>query len=357
MRSWLAAACLATLAACASGSGPAAMAAPAREATVSQHDPERDYRDALTALESPHASEQAAAEPLLRRSAEAGNVEAGFLLGLAHQTGRGARSDLLEAARWYRTAAEAGHLDAAYLLGLALWRGRGVGQDEAEAVRWFARAAKGGHGPAGYHLALATMLGRGVARDDAAALQELQKAADKGVPEAEYLLGVAHTNGRGVPRDDAWAARWYGRAAQRGVARAQYMTAVSAALGLGLPRDPVFAYRWARIAAATGDAEARGLAAALEARLQPEERLAAERQARAWRPVETGGLADPATVRFVQHALLELGYDPGAVDGLAGGRTEAALSAWQRDAGLPADGRLSQAVLQRLRRERLLKRS
>ncbi|MGC0334199.1 hypothetical protein RKD23_007189 [Streptomyces sp. SAI-170] len=45
------------------------------------------------------------------------------------------------------------------------------------------------------------------------------------------------------------------------------------------------------------------------------------------------------TLRGVQEALATLGYDPGAVDGLDGPRTQAAVSAFQGDQGLPQDGR------------------
>jgi lytic murein transglycosylase len=50
-----------------------------------------------------------------------------------------------------------------------------------------------------------------------------------------------------------------------------------------------------------------------------------------------------------QAALAKLGYNPGAPDGLIGVSTRAALRAWQKDHGLPADGYLSPAMVQRLR--------
>ena len=355
IRGLLGACCAAALAACALA--PAQEPIPTAEA-VSQPlpSPEDDYREGLAALESSDDAVRAGAEAALRRAAERRHTEAQFALGLAHQTGRGARQDPTEAARWYRAAAESGHVDAAYLLGLAHLRGRGVPASGVEAARWFARAAQKEHAPAAYHLGLAHMLGRGVRRDDGAAVELFRKAAEEGLPEAEYMLAVAYTNGRGVQRDDAWAARWYGRAAQKGVARAQYMMAVSAALGLGLPRDYAEAYLWAKIAAAAGDGEARALAEALADRLSPEAKALAERRARSWRSSAERGPADQPTVRFVQVALAELGYDPGEIDGFAGSRTQAALSAWQRDAGLDADGELSAEVVERLKRDRLDKR-
>lgn len=68
----------------------------------------------------------------------------------------------------------------------------------------------------------------------------------------------------------------------------------------------------------------------------------------AW-PYETGlSLADRTGA---QEALAKLGYDPGAPDGIIGTNTRAALRAWQKSKGLPADGYLSADMVQRLRAE------
>ena len=68
----------------------------------------------------------------------------------------------------------------------------------------------------------------------------------------------------------------------------------------------------------------------------------------AW-PAETPlSLADRSDA---QAALARLGYDAGAADGLIGARTRAALRAWQKAKGLPADGYLSIDLVQRLRAE------
>lgn len=47
-----------------------------------------------------------------------------------------------------------------------------------------------------------------------------------------------------------------------------------------------------------------------------------------------------ATLMQVQGRLKELGHDPGAVNGRAGKKTEAALKAFQRDYGLPVTGKV-----------------
>jgi murein L,D-transpeptidase YcbB/YkuD len=50
------------------------------------------------------------------------------------------------------------------------------------------------------------------------------------------------------------------------------------------------------------------------------------------------GEGDPEVVRQLQQALVAAGYDPGSVDGSFGPTTEAAVTAFQQDNGLSADG-------------------
>ncbi|MDR3513899.1 MAG: lytic murein transglycosylase [Caulobacteraceae bacterium] len=52
-----------------------------------------------------------------------------------------------------------------------------------------------------------------------------------------------------------------------------------------------------------------------------------------------------------QSALARLGYPPGALDGVIGANTRAALRQWQKAKGLPADGYLSLDVVRRLQAE------
>lgn len=52
-----------------------------------------------------------------------------------------------------------------------------------------------------------------------------------------------------------------------------------------------------------------------------------------------------------QRDLARVGFDPGPADGIVGSNTRAALRAWQKARGLPADGYLSPAAIRRLRAE------
>lgn len=49
--------------------------------------------------------------------------------------------------------------------------------------------------------------------------------------------------------------------------------------------------------------------------------------------------------KSLQQALKDRGFDPGPVDGIIGAGTKRALRAWQKQAGLPADGYASAAML------------
>lgn len=256
------------------------------------------------------------------------------------------------AAAAFREAAEAGHPGAAYELALSYTRGRGVAQDPAAAARWMNVAAERGHAEAQYLTGAAYAAGDGVPQDHEKAARFFAKAAVQGHARAQYLLAQAFAAGRGVPRDGAWAARWYGKAAQQGHGDAQFAYGAMLAAGQSVVQDREGGYTWLRLAADGGHA----LAPPLLERLREEMPAAAVRRAEAaaerFRPVSAASLADAPTVRYVQQALSELGFDAGPVDGLMGPRTRAGLRAYQRANDLSADGELTPGLLRRLLEDR-----
>ncbi len=54
-------------------------------------------------------------------------------------------------------------------------------------------------------------------------------------------------------------------------------------------------------------------------------------------------------VADIQYSLINLGYDPGPVDGIMGPGTRAAVRSYQRDAGLLVTGRISKQLLKHIR--------
>lgn len=65
-----------------------------------------------------------------------------------------------------------------------------------------------------------------------------------------------------------------------------------------------------------------------------------------WTPVQLRG----DDVAELQVRLAQLGFNPGRIDGIFGSNTEQALTEFQRNRGLSADGTLAQATLQELLR-------
>ena len=53
----------------------------------------------------------------------------------------------------------------------------------------------------------------------------------------------------------------------------------------------------------------------------------------------------------IQKILMELGYNPGIVDGIYGERTKVAIEAFQQDIGIPVDGQISRQLLHTLSQE------
>jgi peptidoglycan hydrolase-like protein with peptidoglycan-binding domain len=60
------------------------------------------------------------------------------------------------------------------------------------------------------------------------------------------------------------------------------------------------------------------------------------------------GQADADQVRGLQKALQDKGMNPGAIDGVSGPKTEAAIRAFQREQKLPETGRLDPQTRERL---------
>ena len=293
---------------------------------------------------------------LLRGAAEREYPEAEFLLGRAYEDGRGTVADPEAAFSWFDRAAGHGHPEAQYRLGIAYYRGEGARLNQGEGVLWLSRAAALGHADAQYQLALAYRSGRGVARNEIEALRLFEAAAEQNHPQAQYVAADAYADGRATERDLTWAARWYGRAADQGVIRAQYKLGLFYLGGLGVPKDRVAAYKWMSLAAEAGLPDAWRMLDQLNKKLSAKQVEQATADAYVWKPsrppASTGFLADSATVAFAQYSLAQLGYQPGAIDGIYGQNTRDALIAYQNAVGMRADGWITPSLLQRLRADR-----
>lgn len=188
-------------------------------------------------------------------SAEGGNGEYHFHLGMNHYTGLGGKPNYAKAVRQFQLAASAGHARAQGQLGICLLKGRGVPKNHDLAVRWLTRAAEKNDAIALYSLGNF----HAEAKDYVKANKYYLEASSRGHAAAMNNLGTSHEHGQGVPADAAKAAEWYGNAARMNLATAQCNLAIMHATGRGVAKDPARALQLYRTAADQGDVRAQFL--------------------------------------------------------------------------------------------------
>lgn len=81
---------------------------------------------------------------LYEESAENGNKDAQYRLGLLYLTGNGALQDFAEAAKWLKLSAEQGYGPAQYELGMIYRSGYGLSADQVQSYVWLNLAAAAG---------------------------------------------------------------------------------------------------------------------------------------------------------------------------------------------------------------------
>jgi Sel1 repeat-containing protein len=191
-----------------------------------------------------------------QKTADQGDADAKYILGVKFANGRGVPQSDSEAIKWFQKAAEKKHVDAQYILGLMYANGRGVPESDSEALKWYQKAADQGHADAQCILGVKFINGLGVPQSDSEAVKWYQKAADQGHAEAQRKLALMYVNGRGVPESDSEAVKWMKKAADHGDADAQYKLGVFYANGRGVPESDSEALKWYQKAADQGHADA-----------------------------------------------------------------------------------------------------
>jgi uncharacterized protein len=173
--------------------------------------------------------DDAKARALLEAAARDGDVLGRMWVARAHSRGRmglardevRARAIAEQLIGAVRRQAEAGVVEAVFLMGTAFDEGLGVVEDPVAALDWFRKAAATGHALAEHNIGNAYTAGRGVTADPALAVVWWTKAAEKGDAVPQLRLGEAYEAGRGVAPDLVTARRWYADAAARGNAAAK----------------------------------------------------------------------------------------------------------------------------------------
>ncbi|MBQ6615768.1 MAG: SEL1-like repeat protein [Thermoguttaceae bacterium] len=200
------------------------------------------------------SQDKSEAVKLFRKSAEQGDAEAQYELGLRYRDGKGVAQDYKEAAKWFHKAAEQGYAKAQFTLGVCYWDGKGVSQDKSESIKWYRKAAQQGLAEAQYNIGVCYWKGDGVSQDKSEAVKWYLKAAEQGDAVAQYDLGVCYRDGDGVYQDKSEAVKWFRKAAEQGLAAAQSNLGLRYLNGDGVYKDLNEAVKWFRKAAEQGEA-------------------------------------------------------------------------------------------------------
>ena len=145
----------------------------------------------------------------------------------------------------------------------------------------------------------AYFIGDGVAQSDSEALRWFRAAAAAGDAQGMANLGSMYRTGRGVAQSDSEAVRWYRAAAAAGNARGMYNLGWMYDQGRGVARDPGLSADWI-LQSGQGYANL----------------------------VDDPTDLSPDTLRVIQQALRNAGYYTGALDGVFGPASLAALYAF-----------------------------
>ncbi|MBX3463564.1 MAG: hypothetical protein KF830_10360 [Planctomycetes bacterium] len=175
---------------------------------------EIEHADARTELKS--------AANWWAQAAERGSLEACENLVATYLFLGAYRSDqeLAAANQAVQRAAQQGRARSCFLLGFAHEVGKGLPPDAGRALAFYRRAGDGDV-PAQKGIARLALRPGGASIDLARAVPALERAATAGDGESAWLLAHLHAAGRGLPRDEAQAAAWRQRAVALGWPPAQ----------------------------------------------------------------------------------------------------------------------------------------
>ncbi len=268
----------------------------------------------------------------LREAADSGDPKALFEIGSRYAEGRGVKSDVAAAAKWYERSAELGFAPAQYRIGNFLEKGTGVERSIAKAKTWY------------------------------------QLAAEQGNASAMHNLAVLYAMGADGVADNDSAARWFIKAAELGVKDSQFNLGILAAKGVGVPQDLEESYKWFALVAKAGDRDAAAKRDEVANALRPEQLARARATVELWKPKPVDhdanvveipeGWEEPGTktasidmkkaIANVQKILNKNGYEAGGADGVMGEKTKNAIIAFQTDNGLEPTGEIDEKLVKLL---------
>lgn len=139
------------------------------------------------------------------------SIEAATLCeqGTRHLYGIGVEKDYTTAFKLFEKSAQLGNPEALYYLGLCYAGGNGVLADRGKACEWYSKAGNAGHCRAQVVLGRCYELGSGVSRDLAKAFEWYIKAAEQGDAEGMAEVASFYARGQCVEKDEKKAAEYF----------------------------------------------------------------------------------------------------------------------------------------------------
>jgi localization factor PodJL len=266
-------------------------------------------------------------------------------------------------------AAASGDPNALFEIGARFTDGKGVKSDLSEAANWYKLAADRGLAPAQYRLANLFEKGTGVSRDLTKAMTYYKQAADAGNASAMHNLAVLYASGAAGQPDYAAAVSWFGKAADFGIADSQFNLAILLARGNGVKQDLEESYKWFAVAAKGGDKDAAQKRDEVANAMRKEQLESARAKVDLWKvkpldpkansvnlpdewasgkPLTTASVDMEKAIRNIQAILNKNGFDAGTADGKMGAKTVMAIKAFQTSVGQEPNGRITDALVKEL---------
>lgn len=135
------------------------------------------------------------------KSAEQGNRDAQYELGIMFYSGFTIEQSYENSFYWFRKGAENGLADGQAAVALCYKRGRGTPRDEEQTAHWFDLSARQGNAMTHYYLSLKLIDVEGIAQNYVSAFYRMERSASKNYPEAQYELAQMHRDGIGTEPD------------------------------------------------------------------------------------------------------------------------------------------------------------
>lgn len=146
---------------------------------------------------------------LLRKSAEAGSVEAQNQLGMIYANGNGVELNYTEAFKWIKKAAEKDHQQALRTLSWLYANGFGIEQSDEKAQQICLRLAELGDAKDQYFLASLYQSGLyGMKPDSKTMIHWYYQSAQQHYPRAQYALAKIILKGNDLEKNDEMAFQW-----------------------------------------------------------------------------------------------------------------------------------------------------